>query len=239
VRYLVVSDLHYGLTQFDWVADNAADYDAVVFGGDHLDVVGRVDIGTQIAMVSAFFEELAGVTTVIVNSGNHDLTERLEHGEKAATWLGALDPRVHVDGATIAVGDDLMSVCAWWEGPVTKALLLEQLDRAAEQRPESGRWIWAYHSPPDRSATSWSGSRHFGDDVLNELIGIHQPDLVLTGHVHESPFVPDGSWHDTIGTTVVLNAGRQIGPIPTHIVVDTGSGELGWWSLEGSEQARL
>lgn len=46
------------------------------------------------------------------------------------------------------------------------------------------------------------------------------PDLVMTGHMHQSPFKEGGSWVDRIGSTWVFNAGRQIGPLPTHVVLD-------------------
>jgi hypothetical protein len=37
----------------------------------------------------------------------------------------------------------------------------------------------------------------------------------------------------------VLNAGCQIGPIPAHVVFDTDACEAKWFSLAGSERARL
>jgi Icc-related predicted phosphoesterase len=241
VRYLVSSDLHYGLAQLDWIAEQAPEFDAVVLAGDHLDVAGHADVNAQIALLSAYLDSLADHTTVIANSGNHDLTNRREHGEKAAVWLDHLDERVVTDGRSVHVGDDLVSVCAWWEGPVTQAELETQLREQAADRPTGGRWVWAYHSPPDASPTSWSGRRHYGDEVLNRLIDEHRPDLVLTGHVHESPFHPDGSWYDRIGPTLVCNAGRQRGPIPAHLIVDTGpgAGTVMWWSFEGSETIEL
>jgi Icc-related predicted phosphoesterase len=223
------------LPQLDWIADQAGEFDAVVLGGDHLDVVGQVDLNAQIALLSAYLGRLADSTTVIANSGNHDLSSRRDHGEKAATWLDDIDPRVATDGNTINVGDDLVSVCAWWEGPVTRAAVERQLADDAGRRPAGAAWIWVYHSPPHDSPTSWSGRRHFGDEVLNGLIAAHSPDLVLAGHVHESPFRPDGSWHDRIGATVVLNAGRQSGPIPAHIIVDTGARRVDWWSSTRSD----
>ncbi len=232
MRYLVASDLHYGLQQLDWIAEQAAEFDAVILGGDLLDVAGFVDLRAQVALVSAFLADLADRTTVIVCSGNHDLIERRDHGEKAAVWLDDLDPRVVRDGQRVVVGDDLVSACAWWEGPVTLGEVEAQLTADAEHRPSAGRWIWAYHSPPDDSPTSWSGTRHFGDEVLNRLIGEHRPDIVLAGHVHESPFRPHGSWYDRLDRTLVLNAGRQLGPVPAHVVLDTGTGEAQWWSFE-------
>jgi Icc-related predicted phosphoesterase len=75
--------------------------------------------------------------------------------------------------------------------------------------------------------------------VLNALVERFEPDLVLTGHVHDAPFRPEGSWHDRIGSTVVLNAGRQPGPVPAHIIVDTGERTADWWSFEDQDSIVL
>lgn len=241
MRYLVASDLHYNLRQLDWIAEQSIDFDAVVLGGDHLDLAGRVDLDAQVAVLSSYFARLADGTTVIANSGNHDLSGRRAHGEKAAIWLDDIDERVATDASSVQVGADLVSVCAWWEGPETRSEVEEQLAADAERRSasEEGVWAWAYHSPPDRSPTSWSGRRHFGDEVLNELIERFRPDVVFAGHVHESPFRPDGSWFDVLDGTLVLNAGRQPGPVPAHLIVDTGARSATWWSHEGESTIDL
>lgn len=239
MQYLIASDLHYALPQLDWIAEQAPGFDAVILAGDHLDIGGYADLDAQIALLTAYLAKLADVTTVIANSGNHDLTGRRAHGEKAAVWLDTLDPRIVTDGGTQRVGPDLVSACAWWEGDITLAAVEHQLELDAARRPADGAWIWGYHSPPDDSPTSWSGSRHFGDDVLNRLIDRHAPDVVIAGHVHESPFKDDGSWHDRIGRTLVLNAGRHRGPIPAHIVLDTTDDRADWWSAERSESLPL
>jgi predicted MPP superfamily phosphohydrolase len=103
VRYLAASDLHYGLEQLDWIATQAASFDAVVLGGDHLDVVGGAELNVQIALMTAYLARLADRTTVVANSGNHDLTARRADGEKAAMWMQQLDPRVMTDGDTIVL----------------------------------------------------------------------------------------------------------------------------------------
>jgi Icc-related predicted phosphoesterase len=232
VRYLVTSDLHYALRQLDWISDQADEFDALVIAGDLLDAAGGADLNAQIALFIAYLRKLGERTTVIVNSGNHDLTARRPDGEKAALWMAEIGDSIVTDGAAVRVGDDLVSACTWWEGDATRGELEEQLRRdALTERP--GAWIWAYHSPPDASPTSWSGKRHFGDDVLNRLIDEHHPDLVLTGHVHEAPYHPDGSWFDVVDGTTVLNAGRQTGPVPAHLIVDTGERTAEWWTFEG------
>lgn len=233
MRYLVTSDLHYALRQLDWISDQAPEFDAVVLSGDLLDAAGGADLNAQIALFIAYLRRLAESTVVVVNSGNHDLTVRRDDGEKTAGWLREIGAGVVTDGANVSLGPDLVSACAWWEGAATRRELEAQLERDAEIA-RAGLWIWAYHSPPDRSPTAWSGKRHFGDEVLNELIDRHQPDVVLAGHVHEAPYQPDGGWHDRIGGTTVLNAGRQTGPVPAHIIVDSELRIASWWTLAGS-----
>jgi hypothetical protein len=57
--------------------------------------------------------------------------------------------------------------------------------------------------------------------------------------VHQSPFVREGSWADRIGDTWVFNAGHQVGPIPSHIVVDLDEARAFWLSLMGQETIDL
>jgi hypothetical protein len=52
----------------------------------------------------------------------------------------------------------------------------------------------------------------------------HGPDLVMTGHIHDSPFRKGGSWLARAGPTWVLNAGQIRGAVPSHAVVDSVSG---------------
>ena len=96
-----------------------------------------------------------------------------------------------------------------------------------------------YHWPPRGSPTCWTGKRHYGEAELGGWIERHAPDIVLTGHVHEPPFKPTGSWADRIGATWVFNAGRQIGPVPAHIEIDLGAQSATWRSLLGVESLRL
>ncbi len=53
MRWLVVSDLHYALRQFDWVCDVAPDFDLVVIAGDLLDLRSAVPIPAQSVAVTA------------------------------------------------------------------------------------------------------------------------------------------------------------------------------------------
>ena len=239
MRLLLVSDLHYTLKQLDWVHAVASDFDVVVLAGDHLDIASAVDPDAQIAVVSEYLARMAAHTTVVACSGNHDLNARNDFGERAATWMtGVRDSGVFVDGTSVTTHDAFITVCPWWDGPQTRTQVDAQL---AHDAPLVGgrQWIWVYHAPPDASPTSWTGKRHYGDEDLNRWVSQHRPDVVLCGHVHQSPFARDGSWIDNIDGTIVCNAGRQRGPIPARIEIDTATGTVAWCSLEGIEERAL
>jgi len=237
MQILLVSDLHYTLKQLDWVSSIAGEFDLVVLAGDHLDISSIVEPDAQIAVVLEYLSRMAAKTAVAACSGNHDLDGRNEHGELSARWLEAARAGgVLVDGTRLETERELVTVCAWWDGPRTRELVGRQLAADAELVGDR-QWIWVYHAPPDASPTSWTGKRHYGDEDLGAWIKEHQPALVMCGHVHESPFKADGSWIDRSGSTLVVNAGRQRGPIPTCVEIDTEAGTARWSSLAGVEEA--
>jgi Icc-related predicted phosphoesterase len=238
VRILLVSDLHYTLPQLDWVVRVAPSFDLVVLAGDTLDVASAVPLDVQTAVALRYLALLRQATQVAVASGNHDLTGPDAHGEQAALWLAqARASGVPVDGDALELGDARVTICPWWDGPVGRAAVESRLADEATRRP--ARWIWIYHWPPLGSPTCWTGRRHYGDTELGGWIARFAPDLVLTGHVHEPPFKPAGAWADRIGATWVFNPGRQVGPVPAHIVIDLDAGSATWRSLMGEEQLRL
>jgi Icc-related predicted phosphoesterase len=238
VRLLLVSDLHYTLAQFDWVVARASDFDVVVMAGDQLDISSTVPLDAQTVVMLQYFELLQSTSRFIVSSGNHDLTGEDANGERAAVWLGHARRRgIPTDGDAVLVGDTLITVCPWWDGPIGRDTVAAQLTRDAADRPE--RWIWVYHWPPLGSPTSWTGKRSYGDDELGAWIDEHRPDVVLCGHVHQPPFKPDGGWADRIGGTWVFNAGRQTGSTPTCIEIDFDAQLATWSSLMGSEEIDL
>jgi Icc-related predicted phosphoesterase len=238
VRILLVSDLHYALPQYDWVVGAADDVDLIVMAGDQLDISSDVALSTQVFVVCSYVAMLQERTKVIVSSGNHDLTGPDEHGENAALWMRQLaDAGVPTDGDSVELDDTLVTVCPWWDGPVGRERVAEQLRRDAARRP--ARWIWVYHWPPVDSTTSWTGSRHYGDADLLSWIEEFSPDMVLAGHVHGPPFKPTGSWIDRVGRTWVFNPGNQRGPVPTRIEIDLADSTAAWLSQIGIEQADL
>jgi Icc-related predicted phosphoesterase len=238
MKLLLVSDLHYALKQFDWLCEVADSFDAVVLAGDHLDISSALGIDVQIVVIMKYLRRLQSRTRLLVSSGNHDLNARDDAGERSARWLSAARGLgFAVDGERVDIDDTLVTVCPWWDGPHGRDAVGAQLSRDAQLR--RGRWIWVYHAPPEPSPLSWTGTKHYGDTELVRWIDQYQPDFVLTGHIHQAPFRQGGCWIDRIGSTWGLNAGRQIGPCPTFISLDTAKMQAMWFSLAGNEVIQL
>jgi Icc-related predicted phosphoesterase len=238
MRILLVADLHYALAQLDWVVGASPGFDLVVLAGDHLDIASTVPLEAQCVVIERYVDLVTAGAPVAISSGNHDLTGPDGAGEQCALWLDHVRrPMVLTDGDTAEIGSTLVTVCPWWDGDVGKQALDAQLEAAASRR--RGRWVWVYHAPPTGSPTSWTGKRHYGDADLVSWIERHRPDVVLTGHVHQSPFRNDGGWADRIGDTWVFNAGRQIGGVPARIEIDLDAATAEWITMLGVESQSL
>ncbi|MEM7022047.1 MAG: metallophosphoesterase [Pseudomonadota bacterium] len=238
MNVLIVADLHYSLHQFDWLLNAAADYDLVIIAGDLLDIAGHCDLDVQIVVMLKYLDRIRRRSQLMVCSGNHDGDARNGADELVAAWLQeAGEDGVQVDGESVFLGKDLFTLCPWWDGPVAQQDMVDLL--AADALRVRDRWIWIHHAPPDRSAVSWTGRRHQGDQGLTKLIERFQPTMVVSGHIHNSPFRQGGSWVDRIGATWVFNPGRQLGGIPAYITLDLASSRAAWVSLAGQDSVDL
>ena len=220
MRILALSDLHYRLKHYDWLVAAAADADVVVLAGDLADVASPVPVEVQAVVLQGYLDRLAERSVVVAVSGNHDLDGPGEHGEQVAAWLQEARPgAVHTDGRSVDVGAVRFTACPWWDGPTTRDAVGEQLAAAAPDRPAT--WVWVYHAPPAGTVLCRDGRREFPDHELAGWIDTLAPDLVFCGHIHQAPWADGGSWWARLGDTLVVNAGRQVGPVPSHVWVDT------------------
>jgi len=68
--------------------------------------------------------------------------------------------------------------------------------------------ILVSHSPPHGTSCDVIHTRvHVGSRALRRYVETRRPPLVLSGHIHESPRVTS-TYHDRIGSTVVVNPGQ-------------------------------
>ena len=234
----MASDVHYRLQSLDWLCGVAGDYDALVLAGDLLDIANPVPVDAQIVVLDSYLRRLGELTRVFVSSGNHDLDGPGPHGEQMCGWLHR--PRsgvVHVDGESVDLDGIRFTLCPWWDGPITRAEVDAQLRIAAVDRP--ALWIWVYHSPPAGTSLIFDGRRSYPDADLAGWIAELTPDLVLCGHIHQAPWVEEGSWYDRLGPTWVFNAGHLRARIPPHIVFDTEQATAQWFGTGADELTRL
>lgn len=235
---LLVADIHYSLKQFDWIQQTAARFDLVIIAGDLLDAASAVNKEAQIVVVLKYLRRLLPQTRLLVSSGNHDGNGAGEGDRHTARWLDkARDQGVLVDGDHFLDRNCLFTICQWRDGEATTERIQTQLEVDAERDKE--RWIWIYHEPPQGRPVSWTGKKHTGDECLNGWIETYQPDIVLSGHVHQAPFRQEGSWVDRMGQSWVFNMGRQLGPVPAFIVLDLERQQGTWLSQAGQEQVTL
>jgi Icc-related predicted phosphoesterase len=238
MRILAVSDLHFGLNQFDWVVQQAGSYDVVIIAGDLLDIAGHLDLDSQITIVVKSLRTISAKTRLLVCSGNHDGDAKNDQQEYIARWLQRVRAAGLVaDGASIEVGGVKFSVCPWWDGPSSHEAMKAFL--RAERPVPPTMWVWVHHAPPNGVGVSWTGKVHAGDAALVDLMGELRPDLVFSGHIHNSPFRTGGGWASKIGPTWSFNAGRQIGSPPAYIELDLAKRTARWVSQAGTEEISL
>ena len=201
MRCLVVADLHYSLPQFDWLLAAAPR----VRHRDFCRRRARYRIVRRFSRPDRGGEEipvlLSGMTRVILCSGNHDLDERSAEGEKIARWVGDVrELGIACDGDDLTIGDRA-SRCAHG-------------GTGAGQGPH--RIPAATPPPSGRNAGSGciTRRRRIRDELGRQAVLRRRrtgamdraipPSMVISGHVHQSPFIPDGSWFDRLGDDLGL-----------------------------------
>ena len=220
MKILHISDFHYRLPWFDWLVSQAPLFDGIVLAGDLLDQFNPA-IG-QIAEISRRLAAFPCTPTrpLFVCSGNHDTPPSgrgsLGAGKpgRSGDWLRALArPGLIVDEQTWP-GPPVIGVAPWAGRPT-----------APWTWPEAAA-IVVVHAPPAGTALSVGpgSARDDGDNEVRDAILDYSPRLVLSGHVHASR-----RWHATLGDTLCLNPGCDLGAsIPRHIVIDTLLGFAEW-----------
>lgn len=100
--------------------------------------------------------------------------------------------------------------------------IAEALAALAELSPPAAT-IHVLHSPPrDTACDVIMTKQHVGSRATRAYIEQHQPPLVLSGHIHESPRM-SGAWRDTVGVSTVVNPGQFGSPRLCGVWFDPGS----------------
>ena len=263
LKILLLSDLHFNKAWYDWVESVASSYQMVAMAGDLLDGRSEEDLMTQMLWLRDWVKKVP--SPLAISSGNHDANgpslsvkpsaladlppdgrELARHALLADRWMDILDtPKVHTDNRSQVVstsqGDLIVSTIphADVEGTEYEGLWSLGCRLRAEHRCP---WIVLHHEPPH--GTSVGG--HGGCLGLRRQIIIHQPDYVLSGHLHYQPYL--GGFAERLKGTWCFNPGASKTPahakasplIPNHIILDIKEGYAQWNATwEGDPAPRI
>lgn len=123
-------------------------------------------------------------------------------------WLDEKGLGIHARAVELVPGLGLMGV--GWSGPTPfgtpseapDAQLAAWLDKAYEEAKNFKRLILVSHTPPQGSDADVVGNgAHVGSKAVRDFIDRTQPDVCLTGHIHESRSA------GMLGATLVVNPG--------------------------------
>jgi Icc-related predicted phosphoesterase len=105
--------------------------------------------------------------------------------------------------------------------------IADALDALAA-RTSLDRTLFMLHSPPHGTRCDLvAAGRHVGSRAIRAFVERHQPPLVLSGHIHESPRVGGGSYEDRIERTTVVNPGQFGTPRLCGVWFDPRNAEAG------------
>ncbi len=198
---LHVTDFHFNQRWFDWLLRAAPANDLTVLSGDLLDARASTPLRAQIEWVTTWLN--AFPRPLCVCSGRHDLEwEPARQRWMPAYWLRELrNPLVRTDGQRVVLnGVSVLSI-------------------GATTRPKGGDAdVWVVHTPPAGTLVATRGDGvESGDRDLMAAVLRHQPQLVLSGHVH-APL----HWRERRDGTVFVNPGRNpAAAFPNHVLVRT------------------
>lgn len=95
--------------------------------------------------------------------------------------------------------------------------------------------VFVVHTPPAYTALDQSfGDRHFGSQGIREWLRQGPKKLVLSGHIHESPFV-GGQWRETVDGTPCIQPGAWHDEEVCAAVVDLDDPTDAEWIVDRSK----
>jgi hypothetical protein len=163
LKTLIVADLHFRESWFEWLISRAAAYDAVFIAGDLLDLF-RIDPERprQARIVLYYLRQLARRNKVVLCSGNHDEIGPLNvrGGVPVYSWLTEAGdiPALVTDGRMWVAEELIISSIPYCASDAAKALLFDRGRIVKRDRPGL-KWIVLHHVPPSATPSPVRRSR--------------------------------------------------------------------------------
>lgn len=194
MKIIAMGDIHERVSALNIIADHIADADFSIITGDLTQFGNKEKALTVIEALERINPNM------LVQVGNLDNFE--------------IDAFLTEEGINIhGTGRDVEGIGIFGAGgsnhtpfktPVefSEEELKALLEKGHKDVKELPLRIMVCHTPPFNTEVDMIGSgAHVGSIAVREFIETHQPDLCITGHIHEA------SGEDTIGRTKIINPG--------------------------------
>ncbi len=211
MRIVSFGDIHMSLRTIEQLAPELERADLVILSGDLTNFGGADDAE---AVLEATLRHARAVLAV---SGNLDQPAVIPLLQARGVSLHGEARRIDDLGIFGCGGSNLTPFHTPTE--LSEEEIAAVLARGYQQITTAPHVLMVCHTPPANTATDriFNG-QHVGSPQVRSFIEAHQPEVCITGHIHESAGV------DHIGRTTVINAGafRDGG----YIVVSHDAGAL-------------
>jgi Icc-related predicted phosphoesterase len=211
MRIVSFGDVHMSLHTIKQLGPELERTDLVIISGDLTNFGGRADAEQVVTAVERHARQILAV------SGNLDQHEVMDFLRERGISLHGESRRIGNLGIFGCGGSNVTPFDTPTE--FNEEDLGALLERGYTQVADAPHVLMVCHTPPANTATDRIASgQHVGSPTVRAFIEKHQPEVCITGHIHESAGV------DRIGRTTVVNAGllREGG----YIVVTLGANGL-------------
>ncbi len=196
--WIAFGDVHESTGVIDSIP-GLAEAEAVIITGD---ITNR---GSREAAESVLNTVASINPRILAQPGNMDT-------DTVQAYLQERDVDIHLNVRELAPGVGIMGVGMSTPTPfgtpseVPDDTIRQWLDETYAKAESFDKLIVAVHEPPLNTKADMLGNgQHVGSPSVRAFIERVQPDLVLTGHIHESKAI------DVIGDTPVINPGMLAG----------------------------
>ena len=194
MRIIAFTDVHGSYDRLEEVLQKESSFDAVIIGGD-LTTHGTAEEATSVIQRLQTFGK-----PVLAVAGNMDHPSF----DSAYETLG-----VNINAKGVLVGDTgFFGVAGSPFTPMNTPYEISETEitRRATlgwREVDAARWkIFVPHAPPRGTALDRILiGKHVGSVAIREFVELHQPDVLVCGHIHESRGV------DSLGKTQMVNCG--------------------------------
>lgn len=210
---LIVSfgDIHMSLRNIERLAPELRVADLVILSGDLTNFGGAQDAARVLEATQRH------ARAVLALSGNLDHLEVIDFLRTRGISLHGESRRIGDLGIFGCGGSNVTPFRTPTE--LSEEEIAALLERGYAEVADAPRVLMVCHTPPAQTTTDRIASgQHVGSPTVRAFIEKHQPDVCITGHIHESAGI------DHLGRTTVVNAGgfRDGG----YIVVTAGANGL-------------